>query len=78
MIRSDSLRTVDYRHNLFWSQADIILMYNCCPFNGHYSAVMGNLDAGSYIVAMVEPIRFTKNYRKLVDLDERLRKAEMP
>ena len=43
-----------------------------------HSAVMGNLDAGSYTVAMVEPVRFTKNYGKFVDLDERLRTAEMP
>ena len=77
VIRSDYLRTVDYRHNLFWSQADIIMMYNCCPLNEHYSAVMGNLDTGAYIIAMVEQVRYTKNCRKFVDLDERLRRAEM-
>ena len=49
MIICDSLRTVNYRHSLFWSHADIILMYNCFPFNGHYSTVMGNLDAGTHI-----------------------------
>ena len=39
---------------------------------------MGNVDAGAYIVAMLEPVNFTRNYRKFVDLDERLRRAEMP
>ena len=78
VIRCDSLRTVDYRHSLFWSQADIKLMYNCSPFMGHYSAVIRNLDEGGYECAMIEPVRFTQNYRKYVDLDERLKRNERP
>ena len=78
VIRSDSLRTVDYRHNLFWSQADIKLMYNCSPFMGHYSAVLKNLDDGGYECAMIEPVRLADNYRKFVDLDERLKRNEIP
>ena len=78
VIRCDSLRTVDYRHSLFWSQADIKLMYNCSPFMGHYSAVIRNLDEGGYECAMINPVRFTQNYRKYVDLDERLKRHETP
>ena len=78
VIRCDSLRTVDYRHSLFWSQADIKLMYNCSPFMGHYSAVIRNLDEGGYKCAMIHPVRFTQNYRKYVDLDERLKRNERP
>ena len=78
VIRCDSLRTVDYRHSLFWSQADIKLMYNCSPFMGHYSAVIRNLDEGGYECAMINPVRFTQNYRKYVDLDERLKRNETP
>ena len=78
VIRCDSLRTVDYRHSLFWSQADIKLMYNCSPFMGHYSAVIRNLDEGGYECAMINPVRFTQNYRKYVDLYERLKRNETP
>ena len=76
VIRSDSLRTVDYRHDLFFSQADIVLMYNSCPFRGHYSAVIRCSGSGQYIVAEIEPVVFTDFYRKHVDLDERLNRGD--
>ena len=41
---------------------------------GHYSAVLQNLDGGAYECAMIEPVRFTENYKKFVDLDERLKR----
>ena len=78
VIRSDSLKTVDYRHALFWSCSDIILMYNCCPFQGHYSAVIKCMDDGEYQVCSIEPVKFTAHYRKHVDLDERLKRNEEP
>ena len=76
VIRSDSLRTVDYRHDLFFSLADIVLMYNSCPFRGHYSAVIRCSGSGQYIVAEIEPVVFTDFYRKHVDLDERLNRGD--
>ena len=78
VMRYDSLKTVDYRHELFWSQADIILMYNCCPFQGHYSAVIRCLEEGDYSVSAIEPVSFTGHYKKHVDLDERLKRNEEP
>ena len=53
-------------------------MYNCAPLMSHYSAVLQNLDGGAYECAMIEPFRFTENYRKFVDLDEKLKRNDKP
>ena len=51
-------------------------MYNSCPVRGDYSAVIGCSGSGQYIVATIEPVRFTGFYRKYVDLDERLNRGD--
>ena len=76
VLRSDSLKTIDYRHNLHWLKADIVLMYNGRPFRGHYCAVIKCLDDNEYETASVGYLQFSEGYRKHEDLEERLQRRD--
>ena len=40
MIRSDNCQQLKVRHDLDLEDADLVLLFNSIPMNGHYSAVI--------------------------------------
>ena len=78
VLRSDCLKSIDFRHKKNWREADIILMYNGSPFRGHYSGVIKCCSGNTYEAASVSYLKFSSGYRKHDDLAERLdRKDEI-
>ena len=76
VVRSDSLKETMYRHDLPPEMADIILLYNCNPWSGHYSAVVNCGEELMFNTCEIAPVRFSQNYRKYDDLDERLNRGD--
>ena len=69
---SDSLHSTTYRYEGSFHLADIILMYNGNPVKGHYSPV-GHCGKGlGFESNSIEYLKFSPNYKKNVDLEERL------
>ena len=77
VVRSDCLQEIRYRHDLPLEQADIILLYNCNPWVGHYSAIVNCGEELMYNSCEISPVRFSENYRKHDDLDERLNRGDV-
>ena len=72
VLRSDSLHATTYRYEGSFHLADIILMYNGNPVKGHYSPV-GHCGKGLVFESnSIEYLKFSPNYKKNVDLEERL------
>ena len=40
LIRSDNCQELKFRHNFSLEDADLVLLFNSLPVNGHYSAVI--------------------------------------
>ena len=76
VVRSDSLHETRYRHDLPLKMADIILLFNCNPWNGHYSAVVNCGEGLAFNTCEIAPVRFSASYRKSDDLDERLKRGD--
>ena len=72
VIRSDCLRAVTYRYEGSYDEADIILLFNSNPVKGHYSPVVSSGKDLSVFTNSVEKFCFSPNYKKDVDLNERL------
>ena len=72
VIRSDCLRAVTYRYEGSYDEADIILLFNSNPVKGHYSPVVCSGKDLSVFTNNVEKLCFSPNYKKDVDLNERL------
>ena len=69
---SDSLHSTMYRYEGSFHLADMILMYNGSPVKGHYSPV-GHCGKGLVFESnSIEYLKFSPNYKKNVDLEERL------
>ena len=72
VLRSDSLHSTMYRYEGSFHLADIILMYNGSPVKGHYSPV-GHCGKGLVFKSnSIEYLKFSPNYKKNIDLEERL------
>ena len=76
VLRADSLYATTYRYEGDFSSADIILMYNGNPVKGHYSPVGYCGKHLVYSSNAIENIKFSPNYRKNIDLDERLERRD--
>ena len=76
VLRVDNLCEVTYRYEGSYDKANIILMFNGNPMKGHYSLVGHSGKNLEFESNEVEPISFSLNYRKTVDLDERLNQLD--
>ena len=77
VLQADSLHSTTYRYEGSFHLADIILMYNGNPVKGHYSPV-GHCGKDLVFVSnSIEYLKFSPNYKKNVDLEERLDRRDM-
>ena len=77
VLQADSLHSTMYRYEGSFHLVDIILMYNGNPVKGHYSPVG---HCGKDLVFQsnsIEYLKFSPNYKKNVDLEERLDRRDM-
>ena len=72
----DNLRAITYRYEGSYDQAEITLMYNGNPARGHYSPIRRTWKDLQYDANEIEPLSFSPNYKKEVDLDERLNRRD--
>ena len=76
VVRSDSLHAVTYRYEGTYDEADLILFFNSNPTKGHYSPVGASGKDLSVLTNNIQYLSFSPNYKKDVDLDERLNRRD--
>ena len=77
VLRADSLHSTTYRYEGSFHLVDIILMYNGNPVKGHYSPV-GHCGKDLVFESnSIEYLKFSPNYKKNVDLEERLDRRDI-
>ena len=76
VLRADNLHCVTYRYEGSFDEADIRLLYNGNPNRGHYSPIGDCKKNLGYSSNEINPVVFTRDYRKAVDLDERLKRGD--
>ena len=67
---ADNLSAVTYRYEGSYDEAEITLMYNGNPTTGHYSPIRRTWRNLQFDANEIEPLTFSPNYRKEIDLDE--------
>ena len=76
VLRADNLNSVTYRYEGHFKDAEIRLLYNGNPTKGHYSPI-GECEKNlNYTSNDINAVVFTRNYRKRIDLDERLKRCD--
>ena len=76
VLRADNLHVVTYRYEGDFKDAEIRLLYNGNPTKGHYSPI-GECEKNlNYTSNDINAVVFTRNYRKRIDLDERLKRCD--
>ena len=76
VLRADNLNVVTYRYEGDFKDAEIRLLYNGNPTKGHYSPI-GECEKNlNYTSNDINAVVFTRNYRKRIDLDERLKRCD--
>ena len=76
VLRADNLNAVTYRYEGHFKDAEIRLLYNGNPTKGHYSPI-GECEKNlNYTSNDINAVVFTRNYRKRIDLDERLKRCD--
>ena len=76
VLRADNLSAVTYRYEGSYDQAEITLMYNGNPTTGHYSPIRRMWRDLQFDANEIEPLTFSPNYRKEIDLDKRLNRRD--
>ena len=76
VLRAYNLNAVTYRYEGHFKDAEIRLLYNGNPTKGHYSPI-GECEKNlNYTSNDINAVVFTRNYRKRIDLDERLKRCD--
>ena len=76
VLRADNLHVVTYCYEGDFKDAEIRLLYNGNPTQGHYSPI-GECEKNlNYKSNDINAVVFTHNYRKRIDLDERLKRCD--
>ena len=77
LIKSDNCQEVKFRHNFTLEEADLVLLFNSLPVNGHYSAVIKvGKDLCEYKLNC-KPVKKSRNYDETVDVMERLERKDV-
>ena len=76
VLHADNLSAVTYQYEGSYDQAEIMLMYNGNPTTGHYSPIRQTWRDLEFDANEIEPLTFSPNYRKEIDLDERLNRRD--
>ena len=71
VIRSDSLGEIRIRHNLHFTKADMVFIYNSKPISGHYSPAFSVSGGDPETLEIVDKLVKGKNYDPEVDRAER-------
>ena len=72
VLRADNLSAVTYRYEGSYDEAELTLMYNGNPTTGHYSPIRRTWRNLRSDANDIEPLTFSPNYRKEIDLDKHL------
>ena len=76
ILRADNLHVVTYRYEGSFKDAEIRLLYNGNPTQGHYCRI-GECEKNLVHTSNdINAVVFTRNYRKRIDLDERLKRCD--
>ena len=76
VLRADNLNVVTYHYEGDFKDAEIRLLYNGNPTKGHYSPIGECENNLNYTSNDINAVVFTHNYRKRIDLDERLKRCD--
>ena len=77
LIRSDNCQELKFRHNFSLEDADLVLLFNSSPVNGHYSAVIKvGKDLCEYKLNC-KHVKKSTNYDETVDVLERLERKDV-
>ena len=76
VLHADNLSAITYRYEGSYNEAEITLMYNGNPTTGHYSPIRCTWKDLQYDANEIEPLSFSPNYRKEINLDERLNRRD--
>ena len=76
ILQADNLHVVMYRYEGSFKDAEIRLLYNGNPTQGHYSSI-GECEKNLVHTSNdINAVVFTHNYQKRIDLDERLKRGD--
>ena len=75
-MRADNLSAVTYWYKGSYDEAEITLMYNGNPTTGHYFPIRRTWRDLQFDANKIEPLTFSPNYRKEIDLDEHLNRRD--
>ena len=76
VLHADNLSAVTYRYEGSYNEAEIMLMYNGNPTTGHYSPIRRTWRDLQFDANEIEPLTFSPNYRKEIDLDKHLNRRD--
>ena len=76
VLHADNLSAVTYRYKGSYDEAEIMLMYNGNPTTGHYSPIRRTWKDLQFDANEIEPLTFSPNYRKEIDLDKCLNRRD--
>ena len=76
VLHADNLSAVTYHYEGSYDEAEITLMYNGNPTTGHYSPIRRTWKNLQFEANDIEHLSFSPNYRKEIDLDERLNRRD--
>ena len=76
VLREDNLHVVTYCYEGSFKEVEIRLLYNGNPTKGHYSPISECEKNLNYTSNDINAVVFTCNYRKRIDLNERLKRGD--
>ena len=76
VLHADNLSAVIYHYEGSYDEAEVTLMYNGNPTTGHYSPIRRTWKNLQFEANDIEHLSFSPNYRKEIDLDERLNRRD--
>ena len=75
VLHADNLSAITYCYKGSYDEVEITLMYNGNPTTGHYSPIRQTWKDLQY-ANEIEPLIFSPNYRKDIDLDKHLNRGD--
>ena len=76
ILHADNLSAVTCQYKGSYNEAEITLMYNGNPTTGNYSPIRQTWRNLQFDANEIEPLTFSPNYKKEIDLDERLNRRD--
>ena len=77
ILRSDNYAELKFRHDLKMEDADLVLLYNGKPVQGHYTALIKVRKELSSFQLNCREVKRSQNYDRQVDVLERLERKDV-